>query len=112
MSRDYKKTKAYRELKKSLLDQLKENGNEKDFFTDLVEDYMSLWVIKNQLMEDIAERGVAVKYNNGGGQFGVKKNENVSELLKVNNQMLKILIQLEIKAIPTESKSDDEDDEL
>ena len=112
MSKDYKKTKAYRELKKSLIEQLEENGNKKDFFLDLVNDYMSLWVIKNQLMDDIEERGVAVKYNNGGGQFGVKKNENVGELLKVNTQMLKILTQLEIKAVPTESKSDDEDDEL
>ena len=111
MSRDYKKTKAYRVLKQSLLDQLEENGNKKDFFVDLVEDYMRLWVIKNQLIEDIEERGVAVKYNNGGGQFGVKKNENVGELLKVNTQMLKILTQLEIKAIPTTAE-DLDDDEL
>ena len=110
MSRDYKKTKAYRVLKQSLLDQLKENGNEKDFFIDLVEDYMRLWVIKNQLNDDIEERGVVTTYKNGANQFGTKRNDSIADLLKVNAQMLKILTQLEIKAIPTEGIKDDDDE--
>ena len=111
MSKDYKKTKAYRELKKSLLDQLKENGNEKDFFVDLVEDYMRLWVIKNQLNDDIETRGVVTTYKNGANQYGQKRNDSIADLLKVNSQMLKILQQLEIKATPTIAE-DLDDDEL
>ena len=109
MSKDYKKTKAYRVLKQSLLDQLKENGNKKDFFVDLVEDYMSLWVIKNQLNDDIEERGVVTTYKNGANQYGQKRNDSIADLLKVNNQMLKILTQLEIKATPTIEDLDDDE---
>ena len=109
MSKDYKKTKAYRELKKSLLDQLKENGNEKDFFVNLVEDYMRLWVIKNQLNDDIETRGVVTEYKNGANQYGTKRNDSIADLLKVNSQMLKILQQLEIKATPTIEDLDDDE---
>ena len=109
MSKDYKKTKAYRELKKSLLDQLEENGNKKDFFVDLVEDYMRLWVIKNQLNDDIETRGVVTEYKNGANQYGTKRNDSIADLLKVNSQMLKILQQLEIKATPTIEDLDDDE---
>ena len=109
MGKDYKKTKAYRVLKQSLLDQLKENGNEKDFFVDLVEDYMRLWVIKNQLNDDIETRGVVTEYKNGANQYGTKRNDSIADLLKVNSQMLKILQQLEIKATPTIEDLDDDE---
>ena len=110
MGKDYKKTKAYRELRKSLLDQLEENGNMKDFFIDLVNDYMSLWVIKNQLNDDIETRGVVTEYKNGANQYGTKRNDSIADLLKVNSQMLKILQQLEIKATPTITEDLDEDE--
>ena len=109
MSKDYKKTKAYRVLKQSLLDQLEENGNTKDFFVDLVEDYMRLWVIKNQLNDDIETRGVVTEYKNGANQYGTKRNDSIADLLKVNSQMLKILQQLEIKATPTIEDLDDDE---
>ena len=110
MGKDYKKTKVYRELRKSLLDQLEENGNMKDFFIDLVNDYMSLWVIKNQLNDDIETRGVVTEYKNGANQYGTKRNDSIADLLKVNSQMLKILQQLEIKATPTITEDLDEDE--
>ena len=108
---DYKKTKTYREIKKSLLEQLENNGNGKDFFIDLVNDYMALWVIKCQLIDDIAERGVTCKYQNGNNQWGYKKNDSINELNKTNTQMLKILQQLNIKANVVE-KIEEDDDEL
>ena len=108
MSKDYKKTKAYRVLKQSLLDQLEENGNTKDFFIDLVEDYMAFWITKTLLIEDINKRGVSVKYNNGGGQSGYKKNDSIAELNKTNAQMLKLLNELGIKATVADSGDDDD----
>jgi hypothetical protein len=65
---------------------------------------MAFWVIKEQLQEDIDERGVVVTYNNGGGQSGSKKNDSVSEKIKVTVQMSKILDDLGIK--PTQIKDD------
>lgn len=109
--KDYRKTKAFKDIKKSLIQQLEDNGNSTDFFLDLVNDYMSLWVIKCQLLDDINERGVTCKYQNGQNQWGYKKNDSINELNKTNTQMLKILQQLEIKATPSDGTVE-EDDEL
>lgn len=94
-------------IKNALLKQLKDRKNDTDFFRDLVNDYMSMWDIKNELIADIKEKGVSVKYQNGENQFGYKKNDSVRELTTVNNQMLKILKDLGIKA-EVEEVDDDE----
>ena len=75
---------------------------------DLVEDYMAFWITKSLLIEDINKRGVNVKYNNGGGQSGYKRNDSVGELNKTNAQMLKLLNELGIKATVADSGDDDE----
>ena len=90
-------TKKYKEIKDSLLDQLKRSGLEEKYYLDLVDDYMHFWSTKMKLQADIDERGVAVPYNNGGGQYGVKKNDSVGEHIKVTGQMLTILDKLGIK---------------
>lgn len=71
---------------------------------------MSFYETKNLLIQDIQKRGVTVEYNNGGGQKGVKKNESIEQLLKVNTQMLRILDSLGIKAV--QEMDGDFDDEL
>ncbi|WP_018249729.1 P27 family phage terminase small subunit [Orenia marismortui] len=85
------------EIKKDLIDQLDRNGVHGEHFLDLIEDYMAMWDIKNELIKDIKEKGVSVKYQNGENQFGYKKNDSVMNLHKTNNQMLKILSDLGIK---------------
>ena len=87
-------------IRKDLLDQLEEKGIYGSMYTDMVDDYLSLWEIKNALIGDIKSRGVSVQYNNGGGQTGFKKNDSISELNKTNAQMLKILSELGLKATP------------
>lgn len=96
MSRKSKAT-IRKEIKKDLFDQLERNGTFGRFFEDLIEDYMRLWDTKNKLLEDIERRGVSVSYDNGGGQKGVKKNDSVDQVIRVNAQMLKILDNLGIK---------------
>ncbi len=96
MSRKSKAT-IRKEIKKDLFDQLERNGTFGRFFEDLIEDYMKLWDTKNKLLEDIERRGVSVSYDNGGGQKGVKKNDSVDQVIRVNAQMLKILDNLSIK---------------
>ena len=95
-------------IKKDLLTQLEENGTFGSHFKDLVDDYMALWDIKNELIADIGKRGVVVKWSNGK-QSGEKKNDSIQELNKTNAQMLKILSELGLKAIET-SKDDDYED--
>jgi len=73
---------AESDIKKDLVNQLEKNGVHGNHYLDLIDDYMSMWGIKNELIKDIRERGVQVEWNNGGGQAGVKKNDSIAELNK------------------------------
>ncbi len=112
MAKDYRRTNEFKEIRQSLLQQLEENGNLNPHFKGLVEDYMRLWIIKNQLIDDIDERGVVCKYQNGKEQWGYKRNDSVGELNKVSSQMLKILTQLKINVKEVDCLDDGDDDEL
>ncbi|MBD5504096.1 MAG: P27 family phage terminase small subunit [Lachnospiraceae bacterium] len=92
------RSKIYREIEKDLRQQLEANGVFGKFFDDMVSDYMAMYVTKTLLVEDIQKRGTIVKYNNGGGQEGYKKNESVEMFNKTNAQMLKLLAELGLKA--------------
>lgn len=99
------------EIKKDLIDQLERNGVYGKHYLDLINDYMSLWDIKNKLIRDIKKRGVSVYWCNGGGQEGYKKNDSIPELNKTNAQMLKILNELGLKASSL-GQADDPDEEM
>jgi len=103
------KKKVRDRILQDLLDQLERNCTVGEYYVDLVKDYMSLWDVKNQLIEDIKERGVSVKYQNGANQWGYKKNDSVQELVRVNQQMLKILQHLGLKPVAGDGMSDDEE---
>ena len=92
-----KKTKAYRSIRKSLLDQLERGGNDLPHFKDLVEDYMKMYIIKELANEDIQERGTSVEWRNSDTQYGSKKNDSVDQILKTNQQMIKLLDNLGIQ---------------
>ena len=93
-------------IKQDLINQLEENGIEGEHWFDLVDDYMSLWDIKNKLIDDIMERGVNIRYQNGENQYGWKKNDSVGNLHKTNSQMIKLLNKLGIEASPQEETPD------
>jgi phage terminase small subunit len=94
-------------IKKDLLDQLERNGIYGKHYLNLIDDYISLWEIKEKLIKDIKKRGVSVYWCNGGGQEGYKKNESIAELNKTNAQMLKILSELGLKAEKQERGGED-----
>ncbi|MBP3951136.1 P27 family phage terminase small subunit [Bacillus suaedae] len=96
-------------IKNDLLNQLEENGTFGSHFKDLVCDYMSMWDIKNRLIDDIDRRGVVVTWSNGK-QSGEKKNESINELNKTSAQMLKILAELELRASKIDKDDDDAND--
>ena len=100
------------DIRQDLIDQLEERGVYGQHYLDLIEDYMALWDTKNALIKDIKDRGVSVKYQNGKNQWGYKKNDSVSELVKVNAQMLKILGELGLRGADFEAVTDDGDDEM
>ena len=98
------------DIKKDLLDQLERNGAFGKQYTDLVDDYMALWDIKNKLIKDIQKRGVTVEWSNGPSQSGYKKNESIGELNKTNAQMLRILSDLGLKATKVETPGDGDEE--
>jgi len=99
-----------KEIKQDLLDQLDRNGTTGKYYIDLVDDYIDLYDTKEKLIKDIKERGVTCKYQNGENQWGYKKNDSVDQLLKVNQQMLKLLDALGIK--PSQDGDVDDDEEM
>ena len=103
-----KKNGKAKRIKEKLISELEKSGNKKSYYTDLVDDYITLWTTKELLRIDIEERGVKIFYDNGGGQSGFKKNESVEQLVKVNAQMLKLLRDLDIT--PLKEYGGDEDD--
>lgn len=95
-------------IKSDLIEQLKVNGTQGEQYYDLVDTYMELFKVKNNLIIDIAKRGVSVKWSNGK-QTGVKKNDSIAELNKTIVTMLKILDDLGLKP---ELSGDGGDEEL
>lgn len=95
-------------IRESLLDALQDNGIFGKVYEDLVEDYLKLWDIKNTLINDVKRRGVKIKWQNSETSFGYKKNDSVSEAVKVSAQMLKILLTLGLKPV----KAGDDDGEF
>lgn len=69
---------------------------------------MDMYITKRLLVRDIRKRGITIEYNNGGGQQGYKKNDSVEQRLKVNAQMLKLLIELNICPLNVEDGEEDE----
>ena len=104
------RSKIYRDIEKDLREQLDENGVYGKFFDDMIGDYMAMYVTKTLLIKDIQKRGTIVKYNNGGGQEGYKKNESVEMFNKTNAQMLKLLAELGLKANTTLGGGDCDDE--
>lgn len=106
----YKKI-SKKEIKRSIIEQLEKKGANIAIFTDLINDYMSLWDIKNDLQKDIKDRGITYEDYNSHGVKVTKDNPSVKNLININRQMLAIVEKLKLdpnSIIPTE----DEDDNL
>lgn len=95
-------------IEESLLEQLQTKGADIEHFIDLVRDYMSLWDVKNDLLQDIKKRGVMYKDFSSVGVEMMKNNPSVRELVGINRQMLAILKDLEINTKTVAVFDDDE----
>lgn len=104
-----KKSGKPAEVKASLIRQLQGKGADLCVFTDMIDDYMKLWEIKEQLAEDIRARGVVYSDNSSVGVRMMKNNPSVKEIVGVNRQMLAILDKLNITtdAARTEEAGED-----
>ena len=106
-------TKPYQATKKSMLQELKENGVTGQHHVSLVDTYMRCWADVKQLEDDIKTRGITVSYLNRAGGEELKKNESLGEKVRVIAQMLRIReslgLRLKENSEVKQPEGDDED---
>lgn len=102
------RTDLREQIKNDLTEQLERNGTVGQFYQDLILDYMKLWDVKNMLIEDIDERGAVVDYVSNTGQANKKKNDSVTDLIKVNDRMIKLLDAIGITPTQVDGDANDE----
>lgn len=78
-----KRETVRKEVKKSLIEQLRNKGADIALFTDQIEDYMAMWDLKEQLKDDIRDTGLRTRDG--------KDNASPKQLPIVNRQMLALL---------------------
>lgn len=94
MAKRPEQTKAYRELRQSMMDSLEARGMVEAAYTDKVREYMNFWVQLQQLEADVAERGVSVLDEKRGMMV---ENRSISLAVQVSRQMLAIYTALGFK---------------
>ncbi|MDA1631797.1 hypothetical protein PDK11_02865 [Bacillus cereus] len=87
-------------IEKDLTNQLKAKKIVGNHYTDLIQDYLSLWDLKCILVDDIEETGIKVS-----GMHGPKSNPSINDLHKTNDRMIKILDALGLEASAEEQKT-------
>ena len=97
-----------KQMKESLMQQLRLQGKTADFYTELENDYMYYWKLKKKLIADIKEKGIRYKAVNGNGISVEKENESVMNLQKTTVTMLKILKDLNLQE-PMHEGNDEKD---
>lgn len=107
--RKIKPKRLKNKVEKSLIKQLEDKGANVECFVDLISDYMDFWTIKEDLLEDIKNRGVVYKDLSSVGVEMDKNNPSTKEVVNISRQMLAILKQLDLS---TEVVSESVEDEL
>ncbi len=106
--KDYRRTRAYRELLESLLRCLAVRGIDEDVYRDKVQEYMDFWVRRQALRDDITRRGLTVEDERGR----LMENRSVSLEIQVSRQMLAIFTTLGFKEDALAAGRSEDDDEL
>ena len=99
------------DILESLKEQLRKKQADISVFNDLLDDYMTLYDVKNKLKTDIKKRGVTFEAMSASGKAKIiKQNQSVKDLVAINKQMLMILDKLGLTT--KETIKGDDDDEL
>ena len=106
--KNYQRTRAYRDLRESLLRCLALRGIDEGLYRDKVQEYMDFWVRRQELRDDIARRGLTITDDRGR----LTENRSVSLEIQVSRQMLAIFSTLGFKEDTLAAGRGDDDDEL
>jgi hypothetical protein len=99
-------------FRQDLLDQLERNGTVGSYYNDMVEDWLTYWRAKQELTEDIKNRGSKVTKLDSRGQKQIVNNESIEIMIKMNVQMQKTLEFLGLKPPEMGSERSDQDEEM
>lgn len=83
-------------VRESLVKQLEDQGASADQYVDLVNDYMKLRKVKEQLIADIKKRGVTYQEESSTHVPMWKTNPAVKDLATISRQMLAILREMNL----------------
>lgn len=100
--------KSEKEIKKSLMEQLRAKGADVAHFEQLIEDYLAYFKIVKKMKADIRKKGLSYKAVSAAGKEYEKDNPNVKALPQYTRAMLAILKELGL----TVDKIVDEDSDL
>lgn len=92
--RNFRRSEAFRMLKKAMLDSLEARGLDQDTYTDKVEEYMDFWALRQELKEDIARRGLTVTDDRGRQT----ENRSIALSVQVSRQMMALFNALGFKS--------------
>lgn len=96
MAKDIRRTKAFRDLKTSMEQSMKERGLTAEVFRDQLSRYLDLWVEYRELSADIEERGVTVMDEKRGM---LVENRSLTIRHQTSNKMLDIYTALGFRDI-------------
>lgn len=82
-AKDWKKTQAYRKLKKDLTEDIEARGLVSEVYRESVERYLTLWELYQKAKQDIQERGMIVR----DGRGAMVENRMISLALQTSREM-------------------------
>ncbi|MGX5538154.1 P27 family phage terminase small subunit [Bacillus wiedmannii] len=97
------------QIKQDLLQQLEIGGLNGMHYVDLVDDYMTMFDVKNKLAREMKKNGPMIEWQNSDSQKGVKANPATKEFRETNKRMTELLKVLGLKE-PIYEGTDDDDD--
>lgn len=105
-TKSQKERDEFKNIKKSLISALKVKGTPAPFVLDRIDEYMMYWQMRKQLEKAVGKTKAITKYDNGGGQTGIKVNDALKELPKVTKTMANILESLNLSGVIDDETTD------
>ncbi|EJR40767.1 P27 family phage terminase small subunit [Bacillus cereus] len=96
------------QIKQDLLQQLENSGLYGMHYIDLVDDYMTMFDVKNKLAREMKKNGPMIEWQNSESQKGVKANPATKEFRETNKRMTELLKVLGLKEPVYEGNDDDD----
>lgn len=80
-----------KEIRDSLVQQLKDKGSDALHFTALIDDYIFFYSMERKMQADIRKRGLEIETISAAGKEYTKENPSIKSAAMYNQRMLAIL---------------------